>query len=244
MPQVTVFVDFDNVEPGLSSAGPVTLAKLFVPLLPGPVIGRNSDVLVRLYGGWRCQGTLTTGAQRLVPDIRSGSPTVVAASQTGTTKHLRLTVELADRPIGSTAQLEETLVRDRGLRRFRAKKGGWAECADPSSCGLQQFSLLSHSTPCSKSGCTSRLGHVFVRDEQKMVDTLMVADIAYQALRQKVSDVVVVSSDADIWPGVLLALQAGCTVTHVHPRPGWKTQRYLLNSLGVQMGKFYQQLSV
>ena len=239
-----MLVDFDNVEPGLKSAGPVSLARLLVPLVPEAVLARHDSVVVRLYGGWRSQGLLTTLAQRLVPDIRSGSPTIVAVTHSGARHQFRLTVELADCPIGTSAPLQETLVKDRDLRKFRSRPAGWPECATPSMCGFGHVVGVSHATACSRPGCASRLGHVLVRDEQKMVDTLIVADIAFQALSHRATDVVIVSSDTDMWPGVLLALRSGCAVTHIHTRSGWKTQRHLIGTLSGQAYRSYQQLSL
>lgn len=237
-------MDFDNVEAGLKAAGPVGLARLLVTLVPEAVLARHDAALVRLYGGWRAQGNLTNLAQRLVPDIRSSSPTVVPVRHTGQRHQLRLTVELADCPIGTTAPLQEMLVKDRDLRKFRTRPSGWAQCAAPSTCGFGNVAGLTHATPCGNLGCASRLGDVLVRDEQKMVDTLIVADLAFQALSARATDVVVVSSDTDMWPGVLLALRSGCAVTHIHTRPGWRTQRHLLTTLGAQAARSYQQLSV
>lgn len=241
MPALQIFVDYDNVEVSLTRAGPVALAKTLVGLVPQAVLDRHDAVIVRLYGGWRERGNLTRSAQQLVPDIRAGSPSAFG-KRSGTAGFLRLTVELADSPIGSSTPMEETLVRERGLRGFRAKRS-WAECNRPTSCGLAQFSSLSHRTNCTVAGCTSSLANVLVRDEQKMVDTMIVADMAYQALSQRATDIVVVSSDTDMWPGVLLAVRANCQVTHIHTRPSWRTQRHLMGTLG-RTTQYYQQLSV
>lgn len=244
MSNLAVLVDFDNVESSLTRAGAVSLAKLLVPLIPTSVLARHSSVQVRLYGGWRSLGTLTTGAQRLIPDIRAGSPTVAVRPGTGTGSPIRLTVELAEGPLGMSATLEETFVRNRDLRNFRARST-WAECANPGAgCGMNVHSALTHSTSCTASGCASQLRHVLVRDEQKMVDTLLVADIAYQALALKATDIVVVSSDTDMWPGVLVATGSGCNVVHLHTRTGWRTQRHLMSTLSPAAKTHYMQRSI
>jgi hypothetical protein len=240
---LVVFVDYDNVESSLTKAGPVNLAKLLIPLIPSAVIARYDGITVRLYGGWRSQGILTTFAQNLVPDIRAASPLFISPPRAGSTALLRLTVELADKPIGSNALLSETFVKERELRKFRVRSAPWPECENSASCGFNQFIGLNYSTTCRSGSCAVRMADVFVRDEQKMVDTLIVADIAHQALSEKASNVVVVSSDTDMWPGILLALRAGCSVTHIHTRTGWKTQRHLMATLGGHMGHLYQQIS-
>ena len=244
MPALLVLVDYDNVDRTHTVAGPVSLAKILVALVPNSIIARHQGVTVRLYGGWRNNGTLTQFAQKLVPDIHRQSPTVMSILDAGITLNVRLTVELAQGPIGSSTSLEQTFVKNRGLRNFRSRSSLRPECASPSSCGLQMFSGLTHATPCGNSGCNSKLADVFVRDEQKMVDTLIVADIAHQAFAAKATDVVVVSSDTDMWPGVLLALRSGCAVTHIHTKHGTRTQQHLINTLGGQLSRNYQQLSV
>lgn len=239
-----VFVDYDNVAASHTRAGPVNLAKMLVTLIPSATLACHSHVTVRLYGGWRLQSTLTTLAQRLIPDIRSASPCIISFNQAGNTLNLRLTVELADKPIGASIPFEQTLVKDRGLRKFRSLATPWSECMDAESCGFISFVGSTHNLSCGKSGCLTKLGDIFVRDEQKMVDTLIVADIAHQALVERATNIVVVSSDTDMWPGVLLALRAGCSVSHIHTRNGWRTQRHLLNTLNNQLSRIYQQLSV
>lgn len=244
MPDLFVFVDYDNVEFGLTRAGPVSLAKAISALIPGSVISRHDGIAVRLYGGWRTQGRLTKNAQRLIPDIRLASPLVIRTPHVGNSVPVRLSVELADKPLDSSDPLSETLVKERSLRKFRSRDAPWPECFSPTSCGFKNIVGLTHATPCGNGACANRLGDLFVRDEQKMVDTLIVADMAYQVFAKKASDIAIVSSDTDMWPGVLLAVRAGCNVTHIHTRSGWKTQRHLMGTLRPHMSQYYQQLSV
>src|SRR5690606_32209276 len=134
-----VIVDFDNVESSLKSAGPVVLAKGLLSLVPGPTLGKYEAANVRLYGGWRMRGDLTSSAQRLIPDIRASSPAVYRFGVGGERQHLKLTVELADKPLGHGVRLEETYVRERSLRRFRARREPWGSCRGR-DCGFSAFS--------------------------------------------------------------------------------------------------------
>jgi uncharacterized LabA/DUF88 family protein len=77
-----------------------------------------------------------------------------------------------------------------------------------------------------------------------MVDTLLVADIAVHTFTSGATDLVVVSSDIDMWPGVLLAVHAGCQVTHIHTKSGWRTQGHLMRTLNQVTGRAYRQLTV
>ncbi|KZC26355.1 hypothetical protein RhoFW510R10_07105 [Rhodanobacter sp. FW510-R10] len=77
-----------------------------------------------------------------------------------------------------------------------------------------------------------------------MVDTMMVADLAYISLVERAKNVVVVSSDTDMWPGVMLALRAGCYVLQIHTKAGWRTQTHLINTLDALTARFYEQTSI
>lgn len=245
MSALLVLVDYDNVDRTHRAAGPVNMAKMLVSIIPAGVVSGYGSVRVRLYGGWRTNAILTRGAQSLVPDIRANSPFLVPAPLgASASSNVRVTVELAESPLGGGSALECTLVDERGLRNFRSRTYPLPDCACQAACGLSAYIGNRHSTPCPVAGCNATLGDVFVRDEQKMVDTLIVADIAFQALSIGANDVVVVSSDTDMWPGVLLALSAGRSVTHIHTKRGWRTQRHLMNTLNVQLKRNYRQFSV
>jgi uncharacterized LabA/DUF88 family protein len=76
----------------------------------------------------------------------------------------------------------------------------------------------------------------FYRFEQKLVDTLIVADLA--ALAHATHQVIALaSSDDDLWPGILLALELGSTVLHLQHqsrKPAYRkyaTNRYHISPL-------------
>ena len=230
MATLQVIVDFDNVDSSFKLGGVVALAKAVLSLVPPSTLAQYEVANVRLYGGWRRGGALTSAAQRLIPEIRASSPTTYGFELAAERALLRLNVELADKPLGHGIRLEETYVRERSLRKFRARREPWVSC-NGSSCGFTAFSRIESSQLCGARDCSVRLEDIFVRDEQKMVDTLMVADIAKVALIDKLRDIVIVSSDTDMWPGLLLALHAGCFVTHIHTRRGGTTQQHLLRTL-------------
>jgi len=77
-----------------------------------------------------------------------------------------------------------------------------------------------------------------------MVDTLIVSDLAHLVFVTKASGVSIASSDIDMWPGILLALNAGCSILHVHTTPGWKTQSHLVRTIPSQAFKNYIQVSI
>jgi hypothetical protein len=241
---LSILIDFDNIDPAIKQGGAVAMSKAIASCIPISVVQHYQMLNFRLYGGWRSDGNLTTQAQRIIPDIRMNSPSMVTLGIGNQQLNIGLQVSLADSPIWQGPILSETFIRDRGLRNFRAKQNPWSECANNLSCGMSHLAALSHSTACQNNACGAVAGKLLVRNEQKMVDTLLVSDIAYVVLKEKVKDIVVVSSDIDMWPGVLLALNAGCYVTHVHTKAGWRTQRHLTQTLDVNTARLYQQTSI
>jgi len=238
-----ILVDFDNLDSSFVRSGVLSLSRSLVSIIPTDVLEQYNSISVRLYGGWRCQGALTIGAQRLIPEIRANSPATVGNPRSPLMRPLRLSVELAETLIGTTAPLTETLVRDRDLRKFRFKNNA-SKCSGAGvGCGFNVYVNTSYSSQCPTMGCSARLGEFFVRDEQKMVDTLLVADIAAYVMHRNIRDLVVVSSDADMWPGVLLAMNSGCNVVQVHPRSNWRTQRHLLDTIRMTRSAKYFQTS-
>ena len=59
------------------------------------------------------------------------------------------------------------------------------------------------------------------RGQQKLVDTMLTADLIY--LSRKVPTLALVGSDQDLWPGLKTAVMSGSTVIHIHPRSGEST---------------------
>ncbi|GAB2789995.1 hypothetical protein [Dyella kyungheensis] len=77
-----------------------------------------------------------------------------------------------------------------------------------------------------------------------MVDTLIVADMAHAAYVDGDDDIVVVTSDTDIWPGVLIAIKAGCTVTQIHATPNMRTPTALTNMLPPGISSYFNEISL
>jgi uncharacterized LabA/DUF88 family protein len=83
---------------------------------------------------------------------------------------------------------------------------------------------------CPDAAC-SQTPDIIRRNEQKQVDTLMVADLAHLSLFEKCQNVVVVCSDTDIWPGILLCVNNNTSVLQIHTEAGGTTQGHLLATL-------------
>lgn len=239
-----VLIDYDNVPAAVWAPGAVSAAAAICAHLPANVVGSEPELTVRLYGGWKTGSQSTPRAQQLIPQLTAGSHIFIPRpGHSAGAKQIRLVVKLALAPLGSNNQFESTLAKDREVRSFRPKTG-MPSCAQPTSCGLGFLSNLSHASRCATPGCNSTPQQMLVRDEQKMVDTLMVADMAHAVFMDGDRDVVVVTSDTDIWPGVLLAIKGGCSVTQVHPKPNGRTSPSLVNMLPSAMSNYFTQIAI
>ena len=67
---------------------------------------------------------------------------------------------------------------------------------------------------CPDNTCTRTIDQLLTRSEQKLVDTMLVSDLIHLAYLGE-SSLAVVSSDDDLWPGMLMAMSHGVDVVHV-----------------------------
>lgn len=244
MKLLPVIVDFDNIEARHRSQGPLSLARMLMGLLPANLLYPYDLASFRLYGGWRTGTNLTNGAAILSASISQDSQTTVTIKHLGEEKKIRVSVSLAGGPAGSRKILPDTYVRNRKLRHFKALNTPWHECANHQSCGMSFLHLGHNGTPCRTKDCFVHLGDVLVRDEQKMVDTLMVADIAHETFVSKAEDIIVVSSDSDVWPGIFLALRNGRRITQIHSKTGFITPPSLTAMLDQAASAGYREFSI
>lgn len=239
-----VIVDFDNIDAHYRAQGPLSLARMLIRLLPANLLYLYDLVSVKLYGGWRTGTNLTNSASILAASISHESQTTLTIKHIGDEKVIRISVSLAGGPAGTRKILPDTYVRNRKLRQFRTLNTPWRECASHQRCGMALLHSGHNDTGCQTKDCYVRIGDVLVRDEQKMVDTLMVADIAHETFVSKSEDIIVVSSDSDVWPGIFLALQNGRRVTQIHCKTGFKTPAPLTGMLDQAAFAGYREFSV
>jgi hypothetical protein len=240
---LNILVDYDNVPSTLWAPGPIQAAASMCARLPACVVGSEPELTVRLYGGWKTSSASTHRAQQLIPQLAAGHIYIPRPGHIATALNIRLNVQLAVAPLGAQTPFDTTLAKNRAIRSFRPRQGVTA-CFQPSACGMAFLANLTHTTACTMSQCSMMAQDLLVRDEQKMVDTLMVADMAHAAYVDKDDDIVVITSDTDIWPGVLLAIKAGCAVTQIHATPNMRTPVALTNMLPSRIKSYFNEISL
>jgi hypothetical protein len=76
---------------------------------------------------------------------------------------------------------------------------------------VQQFFVAGK---CPDNSCARTVEHFLTRSEQKLVDTMLVSDLIHLASTGE-SAIAVVSSDDDLWPGMLMAMLKGVQIVQV-----------------------------
>jgi len=240
-----VLVDYDNLGDFRSSKTLDSVIRHIESRIPAPFMEGISRIEVRLYGGWVTGRSLTRQAQALGAEIQANFPaTTQRLSQAGKLIARILTVSFARSGLFLPSEdLADTFMLGRSVRNIQIDQGGWRACASPQRCQLAAVETFLRDGQCDFGSCGVTTRDLLRRNEQKQVDTLLVADMAELAFRQGARRIVLVSSDADMWPGVLLCLTAGAAVCHVHTSPGGTTKATLMSNLS-RIGAAYNQTSV
>lgn len=237
-----LLIDYDNVTDFARGMSLAALVKHIETKISSAHICSYDRLNVRLYGGWNWERGITRSAQTLAAEIQRSFPAPIArVDEIGRTVHRITTVELATSPLTlPNVILKGTLMSDRTVRKIRCTSRPWVKCSNDGDCGLRAVERFLAEDACPTHSCHVTPLDVLRRTEQKQVDTLIVADLCELALRRSAVHVVLVSSDADMWPGVLMCLSAGCTVVHVNRQPGYITPPHLKSGLGRLAPQYFE----
>lgn len=240
-----VLVDYDNLGDFRAARTLDAIIRHVESRIPNDFMEGIARVEVRLYGGWTTGRLLTRQAQTLSAEIQANFPaTTQRLDQSGKLTTRILTVAFARSGLFLPSEdLSDTFMKGRPVRNIYIDQSGWRGCASPQTCQLAVVEKFLRDGQCDFCSCGVTTRDLLRRNEQKQVDTLLVADMAELALRQGAKRVAVVSSDADMWPGVLICLTAGAAVCQVHTSPGGTTKAALMSNLS-RFGTAYNQTSV
>ncbi len=209
-----VLVDYDNVPERIRRQGSIYLADLVLSRL-APVLPEQCRSLeLRLYAGWDENSRLTSRAQTLSADLRARFPKILDARTSNPSKKILISVELA--------QSLECLPRKplpNTLRSVPFSKN--ATCQRPTvvacrnaHCPIEPVADFFNRSCCPVPGCRTTPAVLLTYLEQKLVDTMLVADLLYLSYTGEKA-VALVSSDDDMWPGILMAMHSGVHVFHL-----------------------------
>ena len=220
---IPVLIDHANLPPVPSRRDYVHLADTIIntisPQLPPAAYGFS----LRLYDGWYRGQTLSSAAQRAIAAVSADFPYYRALSSTSSQRCL-VTAELAHGPAFAPNVTFTHTYRERDtVSRLRVRP--LPACSEP-ECSLKAAHGFLSTQRCKATGCARTLTNLIESaDEQKLVDTLLVADLAHYSLEDAPA-VVVVSADDDMWPGIAFALSRAKTVFSLLPKHANRVSPY------------------
>jgi hypothetical protein len=228
---VWLLVDYDNFESIDKERGVTYCIHTVLQAIGPSAFDPNEAVFVRLYGGWYEGATLSRNAQDLTAQIAGVFPNAINVQTEVGSCSLRVSVQLA-----------RSLLVDPGndlLHTFRPRgyPGGLSVaalpfdgCVQPAACPVAPISRFLTDRCCPQPACSVHPKKAITRAEQKLVDTMLTADLVDLALQGE--KVAVVSSDDDVWPGIRLSVSRSAPILHVHTRRGQTTPPQYTAGLG------------
>lgn len=227
-----VLVDYANLDAVDASRGVAYVVSKILDTIGAAHFSQGERVRVRMYGGWYDGKALSRQAQRLSADIANAFPSPVVVSDQSKKVTLSVSAEMAySMEIDPKTMLVNTF-RPRGAPpNLVCATPPFSGCSSPGSCPIAALHGLFQNNRCPTPSCMVEPAKVLSRAEQKLVDTMIVADLIHVA-KAPPNTVALVSTDDDMWPGVRTALSLGARVIHVHPRRGRKTPPYYAANSG------------
>ncbi len=235
---MNVLVDYDNIPRHHRNRGIDNIVDKIADALPANLLPHGTNITLRLYGGWYRYRKLSRIAQSLTAEIAKYSPATVRLGSSPARRLLRASVELARSMLIDPSQIIPNTFRIRNApSNLHPRAIPFTGCADSVLCPLKATHDLFANDRCPAVGCLTEVADVVQRDEQKLVDTMLTADLIYTTSLRK-SDIVVVTSDDDLWLGIRTAISLGACVHHVHTQPSRRTPRYYSGHVGYRYREY------
>jgi hypothetical protein len=217
-----ILVDYNNVRSPDRNRGVTYVVDRILATLGYSVLSSSPRVHFRLYDGWYLDRTPTRHAQSVATEILATFPLTRTISDGTTPLTLIVNAELAySLKIDPGTHLWHTYRRRGYPQGLGCHNPATVGCTN-SSCALVPMHSFFRSQSCPVTGCGIIASQLIFKNEQKLVDTMLTADLLYLYM-QKAQRVGVVSSDDDMWPAIKTVLELGMQVFHVHTLPGYRT---------------------
>jgi hypothetical protein len=215
-----VLVDYDNVEMLERSRGVEHVVTKLVGNIGAAALALTPRIRGRLYGGWYEGYARTRQAQILLADVGAAFPKPVSVSDGATSTTALVNVEVV-----SSLEIEPAFEYHRTYRpqgesgRLNCVALPFAGCTVPTGCALAPLHQAVVTKKCPNQGCGVALSDILTRPQQKLVDTLLTADLIHFAATSA-SWVALASCDDDLWPGIRTALTFGKPIIHLQTKAG------------------------
>lgn len=226
-----VLIDFDNIPVTISNQGPVYLADLILTKLAPKLAPDCRSLDLRLYGGWDENGRLTRRAQHLSALLPTKFPRLFKVLNTNPPTPVMIRAALAQAlECAPKKTISHTLRTAPFAKQVTCERPSVLGCMN-ARCPIEAVAVFLSSGTCPATDCCTTSSQLISVTEQKLVDTMLTADLVYLAHSGQ-QTVALVSSDDDMWPGIITAIHVGTHVLHVQPSGARPNSRYLNVSNG------------
>lgn len=216
-----ILVDYDNVGDSLRRRSLVDLADKVLSRVPMAHMQGRSAMSFRLYAGWDKGGRLTQEAQRLSSELRSSFPKIWNLPHS-----INVTMELAQSTEAFPQKVLSHTFRNEPIRTINFQRPTATTCRN-TACPIEPLFDFFTYKRCPEARCSATPANLGSQDMQKMVDTMLVADLLYLA-HAGAETICLVCHDDDMWPGILGAIAIGATIIHIQPHfNGYSISKYL-----------------
>lgn len=226
-----VLVDYYNLSPRQRGKGIVhVIDQIIAEIVPDYLSTIDKRIDIRLYGGWYEEQMPTHDAQTIAATLSQHYPAVIRRKPDRT--QIVINAELAySLKCDPKRHLWYTLRPKAAPRGIHFVDPAAAGCRYVDLCPLRPGYDFFVDGRCPERDCqlTSRL--VIRRREQKLVDAMLAADVFHCSLSDE-RQVAVVSSDDDILPAIIMAVQCGLQVVHVHTKERHTTRGSYVRGTG------------
>ena len=218
-----ILVDFDNIERQTRDRGVSWVCTKILQAIAKSRGDVPARCRIRLYGGWYDNDVLSKIAQALVPSIQSEFPSAIRWNGRGKIGDCLTEVEMACSLAAEPGRtLTHTIRTVPFEEKVRCQTDLLGRCGQ-SPCPMKPIGDFFRTKRCPSGRCYMTPGDLLEKETQKLVDTMLVADLIFYATRDR-GELVVVSSDDDMWPGIQSALFLGARVLHLHTHPNFRTR--------------------
>jgi len=219
MDTILMLVDFDNLHYRQGSLDIFNRIDSIIRKIDSQILINYKRIEVRLYGGWYDLNGITKLSQDIIAEIRGYYPAVIRILHNDFLYNLILNVELA---FGTSLEpnyryLNTFRIRGRQYG-LKCKTQGELACHSEICSSRILYDILDKGETSNKY-CTHSTSDILYKAEQKLVDSIIVLDLLfYSQSGNKYADIIIVSSDDDIWPGIRSAMFFGSRVIHVQTK--------------------------
>ncbi len=205
-----VLIDYSNIKSSITNKGIEYLTEKLISIIVNTEVFKLSDVFFRIYGGWHSGEKQTLSAKNLIADLDKDFPKYRRLNVHSSIKvHVELAYSLINHPKIFFLNTYRQKQIQRNVRCLSADELGC--CHD--GCPMDIIRTYIETKKCPV--CNKNLDNFMFRNEQKIVDSLIICDLLLILQNNESNSTMIVSSDDDFIPAIYLCLMNRHHVYHV-----------------------------